>query len=116
MAVHLYRITTKTNDGPWGYPTNFLLKDIQEVLMPFLQRLHTDCKGILAPSSVWFETSDVFMRKWTVDTVENALALKAFMADDSIPESKAMRDMARSYHEGKPTTYTHRWKLTKDPD
>lgn len=114
-VVHLYRITTKTNGGPWGYPTKFDGEDLAGTLMPFLKRLYTDVPGILSPSTVYFESSNVFVRKWTVDTIATALALIRFMADDSVPESKAMRDVARTYHDKLPTTYSHVMKLTKEP-
>lgn len=114
-TVHLYRRTTKTNSGAWGYPSNFKMADVQYILMPFLQRMHTDIPGILNPSTVYFESSNVFVRKWTVDSVATALTVKAFMADDSIPESKAMRELSKAHHDNLGTTYSHEWKLTREP-
>lgn len=112
MAVYLYKITTKLDDGPWTMPANFTPDEQFSVLGPYLKLMFSVCKGVIAPPNVLFMGSDTFVRKYTVDTVENARALKAFLEDISRPETKAMRDLSAKYHAG--TTYSSTWKLTQD--
>lgn len=116
MAVYLYHIRTKTNDGPWTQPSNYNGDELGEVVNPYSRFVYGTCKGIIGRPNVYFDGSDKFVRKYTIDTIENAQALFRTLTDMSIPEIKAMRDLAKKKSDEAGTTYSTAWKLTQDAE
>src|SRR5262245_33560682 len=113
MPVFLYRIWKKTNDGPWTYPSNYTGEEMGKVVSPYLRALYSNCPGIMGPEVMYFETSNTFVRKYTIDTVENAIKFYKFMTDTSRPETQAMRALAKKYSDAAGTTYEAQWKLSQ---
>jgi hypothetical protein len=116
MAVHLYHIRVKTNDGPWTQPSNYTGEELGTVVDPYSRFLYGTCKGIIGRPTVYFDGSDKFVRKYNVDTIENAQALYRTLNDMSIPEVKAMRKLAKKKSDDAGTTYETIWKLTQDAE
>jgi len=114
MAFHLYHIRIKTNDGPWTQPSSYTGEELGDVVNPYSRFLYAQCKGIKGRPFIYFDGSDRFVRKYTVDTLENAKALYRTLNDLSIPEVKAMRNLAKAKETEAGTTYKTEWKLTQD--
>jgi len=103
--VFLWRVRKKTNDGPWTHPPMYTHDELDSIVLPYARLQYTMCKGILGQPKVYFETSDVFVRQYRLASIQAARAFIAFAEDASIPEVKAMRDLAQRYADAAGTTY-----------
>jgi len=113
MPVHLYKKLIRANDGPWTQPSSYSTEELGSIVNPYA-RVVFSLPGIIAGVVQYFESSTVFVRKYTFDTVDHALAFYKLVNDLSVPEVKAMRDLARRYADAAGTVYTTEWKLTQD--
>lgn len=109
--VILTRIWVKTNNGPWTYPTTYTADEVFRIVNPYIRSVYSNCKGIITQPQVYFEASDRFLTRYTMDNITNARAMHKFLKTET-PESKALRDLAKSYQEAAGTTYACEWRLT----
>lgn len=111
---YVYRVSKKTNDGPWTVPAPFTEIELGSVLMPFMKLLYSKCPGIIEKPTISFEASNVMVRRYVVDSLKNAMNLKNFLEKGNYPEQLAMRSLSKRYAEKAGTTYATSIRVTKD--
>lgn len=110
----------KKTAGKWTYPTNYTPDELQTIFNPYLRLIYDNCKGLLAPSSVTFESSDVFVVRFLLKDIESARQAHRYMTVDikSTPEQQALMALAKRYQDAAGAVYEMSWRLSymKDID
>lgn len=108
----------KKTAGKWTYPTNYTPDELQTIFNPYLRLIYDNCKGLLAPSSVVFESSDVFTVRFLLKDIESARQAHRYMTVDikNTPEQQALMALAKRYQEAAGAVYEVSWRLSRMKD